>query len=175
MPVGYMTSPAIANAVMLGFDQALELAITSDKDRFGDARISRYADDFIFSTNKAGACKEFLSAFLDLIAKTNSPKLTLNKSKTRFMSLRGGSTMVTGLRITQQGRVRVHSRYRDHVRLLLKLYSKNKLQKETLHELRGHLSYIEFSDPQLFTKISFRYHREISALRAKGKLPFSHP
>jgi RNA-directed DNA polymerase len=165
LPIGYPTSPCIANVVMFELDRILEQEIFKDEGRFGCSVLTRYADDFVFSTNKRGACKEFVDLLRDLLSKTPSPKLCLNEDKTRFMSRNGGSTLVTGLRITPEGFVRVHPEYRDHVRLLLKLYSLGKLKAEEIQPLRGHLAFIEHADAHLFTRLSFRYYEDIARLR----------
>ncbi len=172
LPIGYPTSPAIANAVMKDFDDALLARIRFDSARFGQSRLTRYADDFVFSTNLSGACAEFVKEITSLIGETKSPRLHINAKKTRYMSRAGGSTLVTGLRINQQGMVRVHPNYRDHVRLLLKHFAKSTLASEEIQQLVGHLAYVEHADPTLFTRLSFRYFKEIASLRA-GVAPTS--
>lgn len=168
LPIGYSTSPCIANAVMVGFDTELLNIISSDSTRFGRAILTRYADDFVFSTEKRGACHAFVDVFRELISKTKSPRLAINEAKTRYMSRPGGSTLVTGLRINQDGVVRVHPTYRDHVRLLLKLYSLGKLNTDEHQRLLGHLAYVEHADPRLFTRLSYRYYDEIALLRGSN-------
>jgi len=167
LPIGYPTSPNIANAVMANFDNELLRLINADLERFGHARLTRYADDFVFSTDKPGACRLFIDAVRTLISKTESPCLKINDAKTRYMSRPGGSTLVTGLRVNQQGFVRVHANYRDHVRLLLKHYSADTLKQEDHQKLVGHLAYIEHADPMLFTRLSYKYFVEIARLRGK--------
>lgn len=166
LPIGYPSSPIIANVVMYDFDQELMRTIQNAPDVYGDACLTRYADDFLFSTNKKGACQSFLSCIAELIKSTASPRLSVNTEKTRFMSRLGGSMLITGLRINNQAQVRVHANYRDHVRLLLKLYADNKLGGEECASLRGHLAYIEHTDPMLFTKLCFKYSEEIYRLRS---------
>jgi RNA-directed DNA polymerase len=167
LPIGYPTSPAIANAVMYELDGALLEMVRRDPTEFGVSRLSRYADDFVFSTDKQGACRVFVHCFERTLANTTSPKLRLNASKTRFMSRAGGSTLVTGLRINQNGLIRVHPTYRDHVRLLMKHYSGGVLREDDLPRLVGHLAFVEHADPRLFTRLSFRYYKEIAKLRGK--------
>ncbi len=166
LPIGYPTSPTIANAVMFDFDQRLHEIVLSQADIYGDARLSRYADDFVFSTNKIGACRDFVDLFRLRLTETTAPALAINEDKTRYMSRAGGSALVTGLKINEQGEVRVHPKYRDHVRLLLKLYATHKLSIESLEQLRGHLAFVEFADPKLFTRLAFRYFGQIESLRA---------
>lgn len=164
LPIGYSTSPAIANAVMYEIDSTL-VRLISNKSDFGNAVLTRYADDFVFSTDKVGACKKFVEAITSVFASTSSPVLRINPDKTRFMSRAGGSTIVTGLRVNNQGNVVVHADYRDHVRLLLKLYRSGTLRVDEVPKLVGHLAHIQHVDPSLFTKLSFRYFREIEHLR----------
>lgn len=167
LPIGYPTSPAIANAVMYDIDTALEGLIRGNPEAFGNARLTRYADDFVFSTDRRGACREFIRTIERQLSVVTSPELTLNTAKTRLMSRRGGSTLVTGLRINQDGLVRVHANYRDHVRLLLKHFAAGTLVADDVPRLVGHLAFIEHADPRLFTRLSFRYFEEIGRLRGR--------
>lgn len=167
LPIGYPTSPSIANAIMFDIDAELERLLKINSDTFGDARLTRYADDFVFSTDRQGACHEFVRTIGHLLSSVRSPRLSLNASKTRFMSRRGGSTLVTGLRINQDGLVRVHANYRDHVRLLLKHFAAGSLVEDDAARLGGHLAFIEHADPRLFTRLSFRYFEEIAKLRGR--------
>lgn len=167
LPIGYLSSPRIANLIMYDLDISLVQTIEKDSERFGQSVLTRYADDFVFSTNKRGACKEFVKAIRDTLASCPSPKLQLNEQKTRYMSRKGGSTLITGLRINNEGEVGVHANYRDHVRLLLKLFANNKIKTEEIESLRGHLAFIEHADPGLFTKLSYKYFEEIAKLRTQ--------
>jgi hypothetical protein len=164
LPIGYSTSPKIANIVMFNLDKTLSQLI-SDTNVFGTAYLTRYADDFVFSTNKKGACREFHSQLETVLKHNISPRLEINSSKTRFMSLKGGSTLVTGLRIKQNREIGIHPNYRDHIRLLLKLYSQKRLTDKETSSLRGHLAFIRHADPALVTKLSFKYYSEISDLK----------
>jgi hypothetical protein len=167
LPMGYPTSPRIANLVMERLDQSLLGILETRKALLGNAVLTRYADDFTFSTDRRGACSVFARLLEDVLAKTTSPSLTINTTKTRFMSRRGGSTLVTGLRIKQDGRVGIHANYRDHVRMLLKLYAGGKLGGKECTRLSGHLAFVQHADPALFTKLSYKYFREIAALRSE--------
>ncbi|MDN6885217.1 retron St85 family RNA-directed DNA polymerase [Variovorax sp. CAN2819] len=165
LPIGYSTSPAIANSVMYRIDTTLANAVMDDS-RFGAATITRYADDFVFSTNKRGACKKFFELLHEVVEAASSPSLQINESKTRYMSRAGGSTIITGLRVNNSGAVVVHGDYRDHVRLLLKLFDSGKLALDQVPQLAGHLAYIEHVDPALFTKLSFKHYKRIEEIRS---------
>lgn len=169
LPIGYSTSPAIANAVMFQIDTRLAEIVSKVAD-FGNAVLTRYADDFVFSTNTVGACNRFVTEICEVFAAIPSPKFCINAAKTRFMSRAGGSTLVTGLRVNNLGNVVVHADYRDHVRLLLKLYKTGSLRVDEVPKLVGHLAYIQHVDPALFTKLSFKFYQEIERIRG-GHLP----
>lgn len=169
LPIGYLTSPRIANVVMFDIDKMLH-EIFMNENKYGNVRISRYADDFIFSTNKRGACKDALSEFARIFSETKTPRLEINNKKTTYMSRAGGSARVTGLRVNNAGAVIVHAKYRDHVRLLLKLFKEERLKEEDRVKLVGHLAHIQNVDPALFTKLSIKYTREISRLRRSAQI-----
>jgi hypothetical protein len=164
LPIGYSTSPAIANAVMFQIDTRLAEIVSKVTD-FGNAVLTRYADDFVFSTDAVGACSKFVAKIGEVFAGTDSPKLFIHADKTRYMSRAGGSTLVTGLRVNNLGNVVVHADYRDHVRLLLKHYKVGLLRVEDVPKLVGHLAYIQHVDPALFTRLSFKFYREIERIR----------
>jgi hypothetical protein len=164
LPIGYMTSPHIANFVMRDLDVKLLEEVSADKVRFGRAKVTRYADDFVFSTDKRGACREFVKCLGGVLRKCKNPSLSINTEKTRFMSRAGGSTIVTGMRVKPSGEVGIHANYRDHVRLLLKLHSEDRLKPEDWVSLRGHLAFVQHADPSLFTRLAYRYHDEMAKL-----------
>lgn len=166
LPIGYLTSPVIANAVMFKIDESLQDLI-SDQAEFGQSKLTRYADDFLFSTDKRGACHNFVREIEKILELSDRPKLKVNIKKTKFMSRGGGSTLITGLRVNNNGGVVVHPEYRDHIRLLLKLYKKEQLKKSEIPQLIGHLAHIQNIDPSFFTKLSFKHHEEISKIRGK--------
>ena len=164
LPIGYPSSPCIANAVMYDLDRKLLNLIKADPSKFGRAVLTRYADDFVFSTDLSGACSEFVSAVRRLFSECDSPKLALKLKKTRMMSRASGSTLITGLRVKPNGEVGIHANYRDSIRLLLRLFAQGRLDATEAPSLRGHLAFIEYADPGLFTRLSFRYHRQIEHL-----------
>ena len=161
LPIGYATSPMIANAVMGDWDAGLMKRLNERFD-WGFC-LTRYADDFVFSTNIKGGCKEFLEEIEEFCKSRSCPSLVINEEKTKFMSKMRGA-IVTGLVINNDGNVRPGRRYRDSVRLLLSLYKKGSLDKSKYSSLSGHLSYVKYVDPSFFTTLSFKYFEEIDAL-----------
>lgn len=164
LPIGYPSSPIISNVVMYKFDAAVVRLLEKNKGDFGACVYSRYADDIIVSASKKGATLRVQHSIEDLIARWSSPTLTLNTSKTRNISISGGSAIVTGLRICHDHHITVRRQYKDHVRLMLTLYLKGKLDGKETQKLIGHLHYIKNVAPLFLTKLNLKYSSEISRL-----------
>jgi len=163
LAVGYPTSPIISNIVMYDFDVKVN-NLVSDK-RLGNMLYTRYADDFVFSTNKKNACKEIKDMLLNLVNQCVSPNITINHSKTKFGSSSGGSAAVTGLKICPDGHITIRRKQKDHIRLLLSLYRKGKLDEKDHLKLIGHLSYCHHVAPAFYSSLSKKYFKEIHVLR----------
>lgn len=156
--------PIISNIVMFQLDSKLRSLLDEKQAEIGNVEYSRYADDLIFSTNSKNVCRDILGLVESAIDECDSPKLFLNTTKTRLMSSSGGSAFVTGLRICSKGRITIHRRYKDHIRLLLSLMQKGLLKPEDRSSLRGHLSYIKHIDPAFYTKLCEKYFDATSSL-----------
>lgn len=84
LPIGYISSPAISNAVMFEFDTRLESILHANADKTGIFKITRYADDIVFSTDKKGGCNSFLELFTAFTQAWASPSLSINTKKRCF-------------------------------------------------------------------------------------------
>ncbi len=163
LPIGYPSSPIISNVVMYDFDVSVNKIISNKK--YGNVQYTRYADDLVFSTNKEGACFEIKKEIENHIKNWSSPKIEVNKNKTRLGSSTSGNAQVTGLKIFTEGRISINRKYKDKIRLLLSLYKKGVLNKEEYKVLQGHLSYCHHVDPSFYTKLCKNYFLEISQIR----------
>lgn len=169
LAIGYPSSPVISNIVMFNFD--LEATDLASSESFGNAIYTRYADDLIFSTNKEGVCTKLRDDVEKLIASTVAPNIFVNKAKTKIGSSTGGSAAVTGLKVCRDGHITIHRKQKDHIRLMLSLYSKNQLKEGDERKLLGHIAYCQHVAPQFFTSLSKKYFKEINALQSKVSLP----
>lgn len=165
LPIGYVTSPMISNAVMKGFDDSLASAVASH-DLLKSGVLTRYADDFVFSCKEKGSCKVFLEIFNDFVLGSFSPIISVNERKTCFMSKKGGGAIITGLLVNGDGNVVLKRSLRDKIRLFLGLQKKGVLSQEDCKSLLGYISFVRHVDPNFFTKISFKYHDVIDSLGA---------
>ena len=167
LPIGYPSSPVISNIVMYSFDDGITKLI-SDKMRYGECIYTRYADDLVFSTDKKDVCIDLLKNVTAFIENTTSPKISVNTSKTKLGTSTGGSASVTGLKICTDGHITIHRKQKDHIRLLLSLYSKGILKAEEHDSLLGHLSYCHYVAPAFYSILQKKFFREIKKLRAKN-------
>ena len=165
LAIGYPSSPIISNIVMGEFDSKVSALIADEK--YGKVIYTRYADDLVLSTDKKGACAEIKRELHTLIQATKSPNISVNHHKTKLGSSTAGSASVTGLKICSDGHITIHRKQKDHIRLLLGLYRKGRLQPEEEESLLGHLNYCHYVAPDFYTKISKKYFREIHELRTK--------
>lgn len=168
LPIGYPCSPMISNAVMFTIDDDI-VNLLSDCDKYGNVIYTRYADDLVISTDKKHVCNDIYKVVNELIKKTKSPKLSLNREKTKMGSSTSGSALVTGLRIYANGHITIHRKHKDHIRLLLSLYKKKELEQEEQRSLLGHLAYVRHVAPQFYSKLQNKYFKEIEELKSSNK------
>lgn len=163
LPIGYPSSPMIANITMYGFDQSIsELLIQSE---FNDVIYTRYADDLIFSTNTQNRCYKIKNVVTDVINNNLSPRIQINPTKTRLGSSTGGTARVTGLKICTGGYITINRKQKDHIRLMLSLFKDKRLKSSDHEVLKGHLAYVRFVAPNFYTKLAQRYFKEIEELQ----------
>lgn len=103
LAIGAPTSPIISNAVMNEFD-TIVAGLCKGIDE--DAAYTRYADDIVFSTNFKGVCQEFYTVISNFIEEWESPKLTINYKKTKFMSGKN-KKLITGLIVCPDGSISI--------------------------------------------------------------------
>lgn len=163
LPIGYPTSPLLSNVVMYDFDSTLT-TLLGERDKYGIAKYTRYADDLTISTDKRGASDSLITLVETQLSSMKSPALKLNTSKTRRVSACAGSAFITGLRICHDGHITIHRNYKDKIRLLVSLYKKGTLSDEDTLSLKGHLSYIRHVDSRFYTKLQRKYFRDLAKL-----------
>lgn len=163
LPIGFPTSPLVANIVMASVDKLIVERLAKDKD-LGFITYTRYADDMVFSGNVKGVSGKLVAAVRDLLSEIDTPKLKINEEKTNFTSRLGGSALVTGIRIRQDSTITLTRAYKDRVRLMLSRLKKGASLKETPRQITGHLNHIRDIDPDYFNWISSHYFDVIEVL-----------
>lgn len=163
LPIGYATSPYIANCTMFAFDHDLERALVK---KYGESNISytRYADDLIFSTNEKGLSRRIYYDVIHFINRYSGVKLTVNNEKTHFGSVAAGSAYVTGTHILKPGKIAATKSLRSDARFLLSLAKRKTLKTEDRNRLRGLLAHLRHIDPAYYTKLATDFHTEFQAV-----------
>jgi RNA-directed DNA polymerase len=168
LPIGYPTSPAIANIVMIDFDKKIE-SLLIEKYGAGEVIYTRYADDMIFSTNQNGRCKEIENFVKEQISKNISPKIKINSKKTRYMSRNGGSAIVTGIQLRSNATLTLPRVYKDKIRLILSRATAGKPITESKSQIYGHLNHIRDIDPKLFSTLVSKYYSYCKEILPEAK------
>lgn len=159
--IGAPSSPIISNIVMYEFDCKInEYCITHN------IPYTRYADDLTFSANEIEKLHAIYDYVTSVILENKSPNITINKSKTRYIG-KGRSRRVTGVIITNEGKLGVGRYLRKKVRALLYLYNSKNIRKEDIPYLQGMLAHIKNIEPSYYEKLLQKY--EPSLLSRLGK------
>lgn len=151
LAIGAPCSPIICNIVMFKIDDILAKFAKQES-----AVVTRYADDFVYSTNEQGECSAFVDFFRETLRSIESPKLTINTRKTLFMS-RGTRRVVTGLYVTPDGKVSIGRKNKRYIRKLLFDLANGRIASEERKYLQGYLSYILDVEPFFFNRLVIRY------------------
>ncbi|WP_158753303.1 reverse transcriptase domain-containing protein [Dyella sp. S184] len=157
LPIGYATSPYIANCTMFEFDREI---IDLLRAKFASANVTytRYADDLVFSTNIKNACRDIYDVIVQFVKKYRAIDLTINHKKTHFGSVPKGTAYVTGVHMLESNRTAATKTLRSEARFLLSLRKKNKLDDDEQKRLFGLLAHIRQIDPAFYTKLASDFH-----------------
>lgn len=163
LPIGYPTSPNIANIVMRNLDELIISELTN-KTNIKDVKYTRYADDMVVSCNEKGGCNKILGVLNKVIGQSSTPRLKINSDKTRFMSKSGGSAVVTGLVVRADGTITVPRKYKDKIRLILSRARKGAVNAESKEQILGHLNHIRDIDPDYYNWLIAHYFETLENL-----------
>jgi hypothetical protein len=153
LPIGYASSPYIANCTMFDFDGDIYEML---RTRFSGANASytRYADDLTFSTNIKGVCREIYGSVRKIVENFRSIDLEINHEKTHFGSVAKGTAYITGIHMLGFGRMAATKSLRSDARFLLSLKKNGKLREGDQKRLIGLLAHLKQIDPSFYTKLA---------------------
>lgn len=157
LPIGYATSPFIANATMQPFDEMLRSKL-SDSFGLNTFVYTRYADDIVLSTNVRGVSRKAYSLLEQMINFYPGAKLSVNRDKTHFGSTLKGTAYVTGVHMLPDGRTAATKQLRNKTRFLLSLLKVKRIPPEEYSSLIGLLAHIRHIDPAFYTKLASDYY-----------------
>lgn len=159
--IGAPSSPIISNAVMFEIDSLLVKKCNEIKVSY-----TRYADDMTFSSNEYGDIEKILSYLKKLILKNKSPQLVINDKKTKIIS-KGRSQRVTGVILSNEGKISVGKAKRRRVRTLLHLLKLDKISQGSLIELYSLVSFIRNIEPEHYEILKEKYEPELFSILYK--------
>ncbi len=155
LAIGAPSSPILSNILMYDFDVAITNLINKDKVVY-----TRYADDLTFSAKRTGYLNSVHGHIRTAIRGISLPRLTINKDKTTLITTKYGRR-VTGLTLTNDGRVTVgHARKRE-VRSAVHRAKQGTLNIDQLETLSGHLAFINAVEPGYLGRLKDVYGVEV--------------
>lgn len=155
LPIGAPASPVVSNVVMLTLDSEIQNLAEA-----ADAVYTRYADDLVFSTGAKHTCTTILEDLGALLYSSNSPAVTLNDSKTCFMS-RNCRRAVTGLIITPEGGISIGRSNKRKLKSLLCQSQYGDINSQDAAYLQGYLAFLLDVEPSYFNRLALKYSAEV--------------
>ncbi|MFA9372701.1 MAG: reverse transcriptase domain-containing protein [Poseidonibacter sp.] len=160
LPIGFITSPTISNAVLYNFDKYFEKYSIDKKMIY-----SRYSDDLIFSSNDYKVLIELENKLTNYFDSYYDGLFKLNSKKTKFLD-KTRKIVILGLVITPNGHITVDKERRNNIQKLIYFYKTDKHKFSKLLELKydnqlskayGSLNYINYIDKNFIIKLRSKY------------------
>lgn len=160
LPIGFSTSPAISNAVLIPFDNALQTYCNSK-----GLVLTRYSDDIIVSAQDS----ELLNGIQDevgaLLQDTMQGQFSLNPRKSRF--LRSGLKIkLLGMVLLPNGTVSVDAGVKGEIEVLIHFYLRDRSKfadrvdgdpRKAEARLSGLLNYVNTIDQAYLDKLRKKF------------------
>ena len=160
LPQGAPTSPAISNAILIGFDSQITTVCMTCGLNY-----SRYADDITISGDDKQAIKRVMKSIAGILFRDYG--LRVNEKKTRISS-KFGQQRVTGLVVNEKALP--PRSYRRRVRADFHNASvSDHISEEKVNSLAGHLSYLSGFEELKGSAELVRYKTTLSVVRGKLK------
>lgn len=153
--IGAPSSPIISNIVMYDLD----CKIVSFCEGI-DVPYTRYADDLTFSSDSVDKLNVVFEFIQKLLYSCESPRLNINKSKTRFVG-KGRSRRVTGVIISNDGNLGIGRYLRKKIKALVHLYNNGGVKVKDIPYLQGMLSHIRSIEPGYYDSLRLKYGDEL--------------
>jgi len=161
LSIGAPSSPMISNLVMYEIDTVIQTYCDSLSITY-----TRYADDLTFSSPSYDVLSELSKWIKDLVARIASPSLKVNERKTKIIGV-GKSRRVTGVILTNDGRISVGRHSRKKIRAMVYQYQNDVLDKNDIPYLHGFISHLRHIEPDHFKKLVNTFGEDIFVKLAK--------
>ena len=164
MSIGAPSSPFLSNSIMYDFDVAV-----SDICNHHKVVYSRYADDMTFSCSTKGLLFEFPDIVESCLNGVGYPSLKINDEKTVFSSKKH-NRHVTGLVLSNEGKVSLGRNRKRYIRSLVFKYMSNELDEEQIHMLEGLLAFSMDVEPEFIGSMVKKYGSDVFSKLHKNVL-----
>jgi RNA-directed DNA polymerase len=163
LAIGAPSSPHLSNLLMYQFDARIVEIVQRDFVTY-----TRYADDLTFSAKRTGYLVGVERALKRVIQEIRSPKLRLNQAKT-VLATKKYHRQVTGLVISNDGKVSLGRDRKRLIRAALHRESQNKLPQDARVRLSGLLAFVHAVEPEFLDRLVAKYgHAVIDRLKREG-------
>jgi len=161
LAIGAPSSPSLSNALMFEFDSRIATEVENDYVTY-----TRYADDLTFSAERTGYLNRVDRVLRRTVREMAHPSLEINDKKT-VRATKKYKRYVTGLVLTNDGKVSIGQNRKRSLRAELHHYVTGRLSPYEQARLAGKLAFVFDVEPELFYRIQAKYGAEtISQLRA---------
>lgn len=160
LPVGFSTSPAISNAVLMAFDNALHNYCTSK-----GLVLTRYSDDIIVSAQDSTALKGIHEQVTASLQDAMKGEFSLHPGKSRFLHS-GAKIKLLGMVLLPNGTVSVDASVKNEIEVLIHFYLRNRDkfadrvegdQRKGEARLSGLLNYVNTIDQAYLDKLRKKF------------------
>ena len=160
LPIGFSTSPAISNAALLGFDNALQADCGSR-----GLVLTRYSDDIIVSGASLDALTGIQERVTHLLRDTMQGELSLRPKKSKFLHS-GAKIKLLGMVLLPNGLVSVDASVKNEIEVLIHYYLRDKIkfadrvdgdQRKAEARLSGLLNYVNTVDQAYLDKLRKKF------------------
>lgn len=168
LTIGAPSSPAITNAMMFPFDEAL-FGLCTERNLI----YTRYADDIFISANEPNLLNNLEVRIAEI--KRNIPHLSirLNRQKTAYLSKKYKRT-ITGVIITSDHKLSIGRERKREIKALIHRWISGKLDRFELHYMRGLLAFARDIEPQFENRLAEKYGKKfINEILTHPNLDFS--
>ena len=150
LTIGAPTSPRLSNVLCRHFDTLIADLCDSEGVVY-----TRYADDLFFSCGRPNVLRRVEARVLEVIQHLERPaELRANTDKTHHSSKKG-RRVVTGLRLTQYGKLSSGRPLKRYVRSMIHRYEG--LDIEERQKLAGYLAYLRSVEPTYLNNLVIKF------------------
>jgi RNA-directed DNA polymerase len=165
LAIGAPSSPCLSNVIMHAFDTRIAAEVASDQVTY-----TRYADDLTFSAKRTGYLNRVEKILRRTIKEIKSPSLVINESKT-ILATKKYKRFVTGLTLTNDGKVSLGRERKRKIRAALKHYEDGELSIQEQAKLAGLLAFANDVEHEFVVRMEQKYGSELLRALKLVRLP----